>query len=85
MNQGDKPIENLTGNTRVPGMIYGPATYFSFPIRLFGTIGIALELRRKVLLGYKSVLHCLHGHKGFWRKQHSKCCLGFMYSGNFPE
>lgn len=32
MNQGDKPIENLTGNTKVQGMIYGPATYFSFPI-----------------------------------------------------
>lgn len=32
MNQGDKPLENFTGNTRVQGMIYGPATYFSFPI-----------------------------------------------------
>lgn len=57
----------------------------TFPFLLFGTIGIALELRGKSCWGINPVLHCLHGHKGFWRKQHSKCCLGFMYSGNFPE
>lgn len=52
MNQGDKPIENLTGNTRVQGMIYGPATYFSFPIILYNWHCPGIE--RKVLLGYKS-------------------------------
>lgn len=32
VNQGDKPLENLTGNIGVQGMIYSPDTYFSFPI-----------------------------------------------------
>lgn len=34
MNQGDKPVENLTGNTGVQGMIHGPATYFLFLLYL---------------------------------------------------
>lgn len=37
----------------------------TFPFLLFGTIGIALELRGKSCWGINPVLHCVHGHKGF--------------------